>query len=1084
MYFVVGDTLFLHSRNSSFRSIINLFNIKFNSMKRKINLLLVLLLFGVGLVSAQQNLSVSGVVTDASDGSPLVGVTVIAKGAANGTVTDINGKYSLKVAQGSTIVFTYIGMEKQQVLAKGNVVNVKLQADSHVLNEVVAVGYGTAKRVDLTTAQTSVSTKQMEKTVNTTLEQALQGRAAGVYITQNSGQPGGGISVAVRGVSSINGSTEPLYVIDGVQIPGAQVSYGSTSSSNPLSGLNPSDISDVQILQGPSATALYGSRATNGVVLITTKRGKSGDAQITYNFSYSLQESPKRMDVMNLPQYAQMVNEYHTIAGGTTPQEFLDPSILGNGTDWQKELFRTSAMNKHQLSLSGGSEKSTYYMSGEYLTQDGVALGSGFNRFGLRANLDTKPRKWLKMGLNTSFNQTVEKLSSSSEDVINNALQLTPQIPVKNIDGTYGGGDLSKPEDKFAPVNPIAIASLVTNNNTRRQFMGGANVNIDILPGLTFVTSLNANLNTQNSINYRPTYSIGWAVNTTATMSDFNGVNTAYNLNELLHYVKGFGKHSFDIMASHEASEWRYKNNAANINTFITNDIIDVAAGDQTTADLNGSGHGSGAMESYLGRVNYNYGEKYLISASVRSDGSYAFGADKRWGTFPAISGAWRISKENWYNISFMNELKLRVETGTTGNQGGGGGIYSSMNPAQSQWGTGFLPSQYSNPSLQWESTKTNNIGLNASFLNNRIQIEADYYHKITDNLLMSAALPAYMGTQGNGGLGAPTVNLGSLQNNGWAFTFISTNINTKDFKWESNFNISGFKTKILTFNSGVKSIDRTSWWMGNWTQRSTVGQAPWLFLGYKSDGIFQSVDEINNSAVPVDNNGKRLPTDVNNVWVGDVKYKDISGPNGVADGIIDVHDLTTIGNPWPLFFGGFTNTFTYKGFDLSILLTYSYGNDIYNYVKMIDSNPQQVNIGRNLLTSAENYARLVTDANGVVSISNSGTNLPRITYSNNGNWTRFTDRWVEDGSYIKLKNISLGYNIPSSLISKQSFIKSVRLVASAQNIFTLTHYTGYDPEIGSYVGNNASSGNQAIGIDNGRYPLTPVYTFNITVNF
>jgi hypothetical protein len=266
---------------------------------------------------------------------------------------------------------------------------------------------------------------------------------------------------------------------------------------------------------------------------------------------------------------------------------------------------------------------------------------------------------------------------------------------------------------------------------------------------------------------------------------------------------------------------------------------------------------------------------------------------------------------------------------------------------------------------------------------------------------------------------------------------------------------------------------------MGNWTQRSTIGQAPWLFLGYKTDGIFQSVDEINKSAVPVDNNGKRLATDVNDVWVGDVKYKDMNG-----DGVIDVKDLTTIGNPWPLFFGGFTNTFTWKGFDLSVLLTYSYGNSIYNYVKMIDSNPAQINIGRNLLVSAENYARLATDANANVYITNPGTDLPRITYSNNGNWTRFTDRWVEDGSYIKLKNISLGYNLPSSVIAKQGFIKEIRLVVSAQNLFTLTHYTGYDPEVGAYVGNNAASNNQAIGVDDGRYPLTPVYTFNITVNF
>jgi TonB-linked SusC/RagA family outer membrane protein len=716
------------------------------------------------------------------------------------------------------------------------------------------------------------------------------------------------------------------------------------------------------------------------------------------------------------------------------------------------------------------------------MNQDGVAVGSGFDRFGMRLNVDTKPRTWLKMGANTSFNQTFEKLSTSSEDIIANALQLTPQTPVKNLDGTYGGGDLTKLEDQYAPVNPIAIANSVTNNNTRRQFNGGANIDVDILPGLTFRTSLNGNINTQNSIYFSPKLKIGWYIHDPATMSDYNGVGTYYSLNELLQYIKQFGKHNFDLMISHEVQESTYKGNGANETTFLTNDVIDLNAGDPTTATVTG-GHNSWAMESYLGRFNYNYNEKYLISASVRSDGSSNFGSNNRWGTFPAISGAWRVSKEPWYHASFMNELKLRLETGTTGNQGSGG-IYSSMTSAPSQWGTGFLPSQYANPDLKWESTLTDNAGINASFFNNRIQIEADYYHKVTDNLLMPAALPAYMGTRGNGAPAAPTVNLGSLQNNGWAFTLITTNINTKDFKWESNFNISGFKTKILTFNSGVKSIDRTSWWMQNWTQRSTVGQAPWLFLGYKTDGLFTSVDEINKSAVPTDAKGNRLPTDPADVWVGDVKYKDISGPNGKPDGKIDSYDLTPIGNPWPTAFGGFTNTFSYKGLELSILLTYSYGNDIYNYIKMIDSDPNQINIGRNLLTSAENYAKLATDANADVYLTNPGATLPRISYSNNGNWTRFTDRWVEDGSFIKLKNISLAYNIPASLISKQGFIKGLRLMVSAQNLYTLTKYTGYDPEVGAYVGNNASSSNQAIGVDNGRYPLTAVYTFNIMVNF
>jgi TonB-linked SusC/RagA family outer membrane protein len=764
----------------------------------------------------------------------------------------------------------------------------------------------------------------------------------------------------------------------------------------------------------------------------------------------------------------------------------LDPSILGKGTDWQSELFRNSAMLKHQLSISGGSEKSTYYLSGEYFNQDGIAIGSGFNRYSFRMNADTKPRTWIKMGVNANFDQTNEKLSTSSEGVISNALQQTPQVSVTNLDGSYAGGNNLNGANQYAPVNPIAIASQVTNTNLRREINGGGNIVVDILPGLIFKTTLSGSLNTANSIYFVPKMTIGWYVHDPATLSDDNSVSTYYNFNQLLEYTKQFGKHNFDLMVSHENQEGTWKNNGANINTFLTNDVIDVNAGDQTTATVSG-GHNSWAMESYLGALNYNYDERYILKASVRADGSSNFGPNNRWGTFPAVSGAWRLSKEAWYNVSFMNEFKIRVETGLTGNNGSGG-IYSPMSAAPSAWGTGFLPGQYANPDLKWESTNTDNIGFNASFFNNRIQLEGDYYHKITDNLIMQAYEPGYMGTQGNGGPGAPQVNAGSLQNNGWGITLITTNINTKNFKWESNFNIAGFRSKILKLNTNTAALTRDDYWtqMGgtDWTQSAAIGQSPWLMMGYKTDGIFTSVDEINKSALPVDVNGKKLPVDVNDVWVGDVKYKDVSGPNGKPDGIIDYHDLTPIGNPYPKSFGGFTNSFTYKDFELSVLLTYSYGNDIYNYMAQINSNPSEINLSRNLLANAENYSKISTDANGNPYITNPGAVLPRISYGPNGNWNRFTDQWIEDGSYIKLKNVSLSYNLPNSLMTKQKVVRNVRLTFSAQNLFTLTKYTGYDPEVGAYVGSNASAGSQPIGLDKGKYPLTAIYTFNIMVNF
>jgi len=1051
-------------------------------MKSKQILLYLLIFLSMGAWAQKK---ITGKVTDFNNSETLPGVNVVIKGNTSiGTVTDIDGSYAITVPnENTTLTFSFLGFSTQDVLVgKQTVINVALKTKVLGLDEVVVVAYGTTKRANLSTAQNTVTSREIEKTVNTTIEQALQGRTAGVYITQNSGQPGGAISVNIRGVNSINGTNEPLYVIDGVQIAGQSVSSGAQSSSNPLSGLNPSDIEDFQVLQGPSATAMYGSRATNGVILITTKRGKEGITKITYNYQYNLQTPPQHLQVMNLPQYAQMVNEFHAIAGGDTQAEFMDPSLLGPGTNWQSELFKNSAMNKHQVSMSGGKDKTNYYLSGEYLNQDGVAAGSGFKRYSFRLNLDNKPREWVNFGTSLSFNQTKEDLTTSQENLISNALQLTPQVPVKNLDGTWGGGDLTNGANLYAPVNPIAISNLVTNNNTRRQFVGSVNMDLKLMKGLTFKTSFNTNVGYTNATYYVPTYSIGWAKNTIATLSDFNGMNTQWTMNQMLVYNKQFGKHYFDVKVIHESQESKWKNVSAGRTGFLTSDILDLNAGDPKSASNTG-GQGEWAMESYLGNVNYSFSDRYIFSGSIRNDGSSNFGPDNRWGLFPAFSAAWRVSKEPFFKFPLMNELKLRFEAGVTGNQGGGG-IYSPMGTGASQWGTGFMPSQYSNPALKWEETSTLDGGFNIALLDNRIQLEFDYYQKKTSNLLMSNPLPYYMGTNGTGAVNSPTVNIGALQNNGWGLTLTTTNINTPRFKWETNFNVSGVKTKITKFYSNAAIVDRTSWWMNNWTQRSAVGQAPWLFLGYVEEGLFKSVDEINNSPVPVDNSGNRLPTNVDNIWVGDVKYKDISGPNGVPDGKIDINDQTYIGNPWPKLFGGFTNTFTYKGFELSVLLTFTYGNDIYNYLAMVNSNPNNINLSRNLLIHAMDYAKPTTLADGTIGLENPGTDVPRISYGPNGNQTRFTTKWVEDGSFIRLKNVSLSYNLPSTLLSKQKVLSDAKVIFSAQNIATLTGYKGFDPEVGSYVGRDTNAGNQAQGLDYGRYPLTPIYTFSLVLNF
>ncbi|QCR23506.1 TonB-dependent receptor [Pontibacter sp. SGAir0037] len=1027
---------------------------------------------------AQTAQTITGKVTSATDRTALPGVSVRVKGGTTGTVTNADGDFTLQAPENAVLQVSYIGFTTQEVNVNGrSQVNISLAEDQKMLNEVVVTGYGELRRNDITGAQTTISSAQIEKTVNTTIEQAIQGRAAGVYVTQNTGAPGGGISVNVRGVNSINGSNEPLYVIDGVQIQGST----SASGTNPLAALNPSDIESMEVLQGPSATAIYGSRATNGVVLITTKRGKAGEVRINYSYLYSLQTPPKRLAVMNLPQYAQMENEYKAIAGGTVREDFLDPSLLGEGTDWQSELFNNAPMQKHQVSLSGGGEKTTYYLSGEYLDQEGIAIGSGFDRYSLRLNLDNQAKKWLNIGANFNYAQTNERLSTTQSNIISTAIQLPPHIPVRNLNGTYGGGTVTSTNtaEQFTPPNPIGLANLTTNELTRRQFLGGITLGFKLIEGLDIRTSLNGNINYANSLYFLPTYQFGYQRNVEATLNNRDDINTYWNWNQLIQYQKQLGKHSINVMATHEAQESTWRQLYGERRKFQTNDILDLNAGDILTSVARG-GHGDWAMESYLGRINYNFGDRYIIQAAFRADGSINFGPENKWGYFPSLSAAWRVSEEQFFTVPFVSDLRLRYEIGLTGNQGSGGAIYGTLSPGPTTWGTGFIANRYPNPNFQWEETKTNNFGLNLGLFDNRVQLEADYYIKDTDNLILTATLPWYMGTNGNGAVSAPLVNIGSLRNKGWSFTLNTVNIDHSNFRWESNFNLSHFKTTLKSLSTENSILNRTTREWGEWTQRSIVGQAPWLFYGYIEEGIFQSREELENSALPADNDGKEYAIGENSIWVGDVKYRDVNG-----DGIISGEDQTFIGNPWPKYYAGFTNTFSYKGFDLSILITSTIGNDIYNYLRNENTNPNNINLGRNLFVGAFDYAKVAVDNEGNPYLLNPGTTIARMSGGNrNNNFDRHTDKYVEDGSFVRLKNVTLNYNLPSSVTDRVSFIRGARIGISAQNVATITGYSGFDPEVGSHVGGLENPNSAAIGVDYGRYPLTPVYSVNIGIDF
>ena len=1030
---------------------------------------------------------VSGIVSDET-GQPLPGANIIQKGTTNGTTTDATGKYSITVPDDAILVISFIGYTTvEEVVGNRSTIDISLKADAKSLAEiVVSAPYGEIRKSDITSAQSTISAKDISLTVNTTFDQALQGRAAGVYVTQNTGAPGGGVSVNIRGVNSINGSNEPLYVVDGVQIQGST----SLSGINPLSTINPSDIESFQVLTGPNATAVYGSRGTNGVILITTKRGKSGKMKVTYNYMYSLQARPKNLDVMNLQQYAQMNIDYKTDIGNASGirEDFKDPSILGAGTDWQKALFQQAAINKHEITFSGATDKNSYYLSGERWMQDGVGLNSGFNRTSVRLNVDNKPRNWLSIGTNIMLSQTDQKLGTMGNGIWNNlvlnAIQLAPDIPVKNLDGTYGGGNPAvSTAQQFSPPNPVGLANLVTNEQTTRTLIGGLSLGVKIIKGLEFRTNFNTNIGYTNSTLFYPTYQFSaYQYNSTAVLQNQTNLNTYWGWNQMLNYQTDIGKHHINAKVLHEAQASYYKNLMGQRQGFSTNNILDLNVGDPSTA-ANGGGQGSWALDSYLGSVNYNFDDRYIVTVSYRADGSVNFAPANKWGYFPSVSAAYRISNEKFFDVQWISDLRLRFETGVTGNQGNGGAIYGALNSGPSEWGTSFTPARFPNPNFKWEQTTTNNIGLTFGLLNGRVQVDADYYVKNSDNLILQSSLPWYMGTSGTSAVQPPFVNIGSLSNKGWSFSINTINIKSGRFKWESNLNISSFKTNITSLTTQSGQINRV---LGSpkgntpFVQRSIVGQAPWQFVGNIQQGVFQNLDDVTNSARPVDSNGLPYAVGVNSIWVGDAKYKDING-----DGKIDQNDLTFIGNPWPKVFGGFTNNFSYRGIELSILITASFGNQIYNLMRDEQINPNNINLGRNMFVTTSNYAKLATDQDGNPYLLNPNTSVPRVLGNSglNNNYGRYTSTYVEDGSYVRIKNVSVNYHLPASLIGRQKVIQGVRVGVSAQNLFTFTNYKGYDPEVGAYVG-PSYSGDTMIGVDYGRYPSTPFYSFNIGVEF
>ncbi|KAA6345491.1 TonB-dependent receptor SusC [termite gut metagenome] len=1047
------------------------------SQRKPFRLWLTLLFLFPFCVSFAQKITVKGIVKDTT-GEPVIGASVVETGTKNGIITDFDGNFTLNASPRGKLTISFIGYQTQNIDIAGKTqFDVVMKDDTKMLDEVVVIGYGQMKRSDLTGSVVSVSSDVIAKSVITSVDQVLQGKAAGVQVQQNTGMPGGSSSIRIRGINSLNASNEPIFVIDGVIIDG---STGS-GNDNALASINPSDIVSMDVLKDASATAIYGARAANGVIIITTKRGTKSGASITYDGYVGWQQMPVKLDLLNLREYGILKNERAELNIVQRDNYFVRPELLGTGTDWQDELFSTAIMNNHNLSVMGGNEDNTYALGAGYLNQDGIAIGSGFKRLNLRGSFDSQVKKYMKVGINFAFSNSEQKVTVSDESLIKIALKQTPNVAVRNVDGSYDGPDTNE----FVQNNPVGLAMIKDNRNEKTGIRANTYAEATLLNGLTYKTELSFDYGITNTYKFDPSYKFGAIVNDVREGADSKSYSKFWTWRNILTYNKTFGIHSINVMAGQEMqkSAWEYLYGYRS--GYLTNGATDLNAGDATTAKNNGSS-GANSILSYFGRAFYSYDNKYLLTATLRRDGSSKFHKDNRWGWFPSSALAWRISNESFLQESeVISNLKLRLGWGTVGNQNVEDYAYTSTySSVATNWGTGLLASNTPNEQLKWETTYSSNLGLDLGLFRNRIELILDLYYKKTQDLLLQLPLPAYVGTSGQGSTSAPWANIGSLENKGVEVTLNTINIDKKGFQWRSNFVFSMNRNKVLSLDTETSIINKTIQEGSDITviTRTAVEQPIGQFYGYKVIGRFDKATDFyykdkggNIQSTPLP---KDMPIGENGVWIGDYIFEDIN-----KDGVIDEEDRTYIGNPEPKFTYGIGNNFSYKGLDVSIFLAGSYGNDVVNYQRRWLENARE---NTNLLKKATQYAKLeLIDPDGPTDFRNirivSGDpHMSRVgasPASSSSNY-RFSDKFVEDGSYLRIQSISVGYNLPRQWINKFS-VQNLKLYANLQNVYTFTKYSGYDPEIGS-----TNQDALMTGIDNARYPSPRIYTFGLNLTF
>ena len=906
-------------------------------MKGKLFSCLVLMFLSISMVA--QKVPVSGTVSDQT--GPVIGASVIEKGTTNGTMTDNDGHFTLTVSKGAVIEISSIGYKTQEITVGAQTnFTVTLSEDNEFLDEVVVVGYGSMKKSDLAGASVSMKESDLKGSIISSLDQSLQGRAAGVTAVTTSGAPGSSSSIRVRGQATINANAEPLYVIDGVIVQGGgntgadfglgdALGNGKVSTISPLSTINPADIVSMEILKDASATAIYGAQGANGVVLITTKHGKSGEAKFSYDGMVAMSRQAVRLNMMNLREYAQYYNEM--IEEGDiyeTNSYYATPSLLGKGTNWQDEIFRTAWQHQHQLSAQGGSDKVQYYVSGSYMDQQGTIIGSNFNRFSVRTNLDAQLKKWLKLGVNATYAITNDnlKLADSNQGLIYYSLTTIPDIPVYDVNGNYS----STIREGYTSPNPVALAMMDEILLKRKKLSGNIYAELTPIKHITWRTELGFDMGESDANRYKPMIDLGGWVRSQNSISYQKNSNYFWQLKNYLTYANQWGKHSVTAMVGQECweSRWNYLSGS---NTDLPSDEVHNVALATGTPSIS-SGFGSSSMASFFTRETYNYGDRYLGTYTYRYDGSSNFGPKNRWAGFHSVALAWRFSNEKFFEPvkKVIDNGKLRLGWGQTGNSSIGSYAWgAAITRMPSALGMGFRPSNIPNTSIRWESQEQYNVGLDLGFFNGRLNLTVDAYYKRSDDMLMSMQLPSYMGTQGNGSskLQAPKGNYGSIENKGLEITLDAHPVQLKNFSWDSNFQISFNKNKLLSLSDTENAtlVGYGQW--GDVVCVSEIGKPLYNFYGYKVEGVYKDLDDIQNSAKPAKYPSDGVFSRGNTVWVGDIKYKDVD-----ENGIIDERDRTDLGSPLPKFTFGWTNTFRYRNLDLSIFLNGSYGNKVMNY--------------------------------------------------------------------------------------------------------------------------------------------------------